>query len=215
MRLWGVVFSLTLASLLYGQQNSQTDHAHFPLVGGQQDSLITTHSFINKKYAEKLKSIRENFVRINTISKWDSISEIKLWESTEGGYARYYLKDSIIEKIITHHFGETFQELTEYYLRNGELSFVFEKSYHYNRPIYWTKEFSGDIIGEDEEFDFEKSEIFEDRSYFDNRNLFHQTTNQDCGAPFSADYLFEEQLRLSNAYKELLKKSGINNKESS
>ena len=54
-------------------------------------------------------------------------------------------------------------------------------------------------------FDFEKSEIIEDRSYFLNGKLVHQLNNQDCGAPFADDYLLGEQKRIKTEYKNLLK----------
>ncbi|MEO6254797.1 MAG: hypothetical protein ABIO79_15915 [Ferruginibacter sp.] len=96
---------------------------------------------------------------------------------------------------MTRHYGETFQQLTEYYLLKGQLSFVFEKSYKYNRPIYYDSA--------SQAFDFEKFEIIEDRSYFENRKLIHQVNNQDCGSPFADNYLLEEQKRLNPDFDKL------------
>jgi hypothetical protein len=156
----------------------------------------------NEYLAGRLKPIRENFKRINSISKWTSVDKKELDESTEGSEATFYYSNSILEKIATRHFGETFQQLTEYYLLNGQLSFVFEKSYKYNRPIYYdsssTKENNDNQV-----FDFKKSEITEDRSYFDNEKLIHQVNNQDCGSPFADDYLLKEQKRISAAFNKL------------
>ena len=50
-----------------------------------------------------------------------------------------------------------------------------------------------------------KSEIIEDRSYFENGKLLHQLNNQDCGSPFKNDYLLEEQKRIKTDYEKLLK----------
>lgn len=50
------------------------------------------------------------------------------FESTEGGEAKYYYQKNKLEKIITRIFGESGQILTEYYLLNGQLSFVYEKT---------------------------------------------------------------------------------------
>lgn len=115
----------------------------------------------------------------------------------------FYFQENKLEKIITRHFGETAQKLTEYYLLNGELSFVFEKLYKYNRSIYWdlkAKEENNDT----EVFNFEKSEIMEDRSYFTDGKLLHQINNQDCGSPFASNYLLEEQERLLTEFRNLI-----------
>lgn len=83
----------------------------------------------NDYLTDRLKPIRENFKRINSITNWTSIDTEELSESTEGGEAKFYYQNGQLEKIVTRHYGETFQLLTEYYLLNGQLSFVFEKLY--------------------------------------------------------------------------------------
>ena len=118
---------------------------------------------VNEYLTEKLKPIRANFKRINSIAKWTIIKTKDIWETTEGGEAKFYYLNGQLEKITTRHFGETFQLLAEYYLLKGQLSFVFEKSYKYNRPFYH----NSTAMNDTETFDFEKSEIIEDRSYFD------------------------------------------------
>ena len=150
----------------------------------------------NEYLAGRLKPIRENFKRINSISKWTSVDKKELDESTEGAEATLYYSNNVLEKIVTRHFGETFQQLTEYYLLNEQLSFVFEKSYKYNRPIYYDST-SMKENNDNQAFDFEKSEITEDRSYFDKGKLIHQVNNQDCGSPFANDYLLSEQKRIT------------------
>lgn len=159
---------------------------------------------INEYLTQKLIPIRENFKRINSTENWTEIKQIDIWESTEGGFVNFYFQENKLEKIITRHFGETAQKLAEYYLLNGELSFVYEKLYKYNRSIYWdlkAKEENNDT----EVFNFEKSEIMEDRSYFTDGKLLHQINNQDCGSPFASDYLLEEQERLLTEFKNLIK----------
>ena len=54
-------------------------------------------------------------------------------------------------------------------------------------------------------WDFDKSEIIEDRSYFSNGRLIHQISNQDCGSPFTEDYLAEEQKRIKDSFDKLMK----------
>ncbi len=151
----------------------------------------------NEYLTGRLKPIRENFKLINSISKWASVDKQDLYESTEGGEATFYYSNSVLEKIVTRHFGETFQQLTEYYLLNGKLSFTFEKSYKYNRPIYYDST-SMKENKDNQAFDFEKSEIIEERSYFDKGKLIHQVNNQKrgVGSPFAADYLLTEQKRI-------------------
>jgi hypothetical protein len=158
----------------------------------------------NEYLTERLKPIRANFKRINSISNWTTIKTKDIRETTEGGEATYYYQNEQLEKIVTRHFGETFQQLTEYYLVDGQLSFVFEKSYKYNRPMYYdspAKKENNDT----EEFDFEKSEIVEEKSYFENGKLLYQLNNQDCGSPFADDYLLEEQKRIKTDFKKLSK----------
>lgn len=159
---------------------------------------------INEYLKDKLIPIRANFKRINSITEWEAINKKELWESTEGGEARFYHNDGQLEKIVTRNFGETFQALTEYYLLNGKLSFVLEKSYKYNRPMYYDSTAMKEN-NDTETFNFDKSEIIEDRSYFDNDKLIHQINNQDCGSPFADDYLLEEQKRIRTDFEKLLK----------
>ena len=147
---------------------------------------------VNEYLTERLKPIRQNFKRINSIANWTSTNKKDLWESSEGGQVTFYYLRGILEKIVTRYFGETGQILTEYYLYNGQLSFVFEKSYKYNRPIYWDSTRMNEN-NDNQTYDFEQSEIQEDRSYFENGKLIHKLESGDCGAPFAKDYLIEER----------------------
>lgn len=159
---------------------------------------------VNEYLTERLKPIRTNFKRINSISNWTYIDTKELSETIEGGEAKYYYQNEQLEKIVTRQFGETFQQLTEYYLMNGQLSFVFEKSYKYNRPIYYDSTAMKEN-NDTEAFDFVKSEIVEHRSYFDNGKLLHQVNNQDCGSPFTDDYLLEQEKRIKVDFEKLIK----------
>ncbi|MBN3583477.1 hypothetical protein JYB64_13845 [Algoriphagus aestuarii] len=176
----------------------------------QRDTVELKETFnqedlpVNEYLTERLKPIRANFKRINSFTHWTKIDTKELWETTEGGEAKYYYQNGQLEKIVTRHFGETFQLLTEYYLMNGQLSFVFEKSYKYNRPMYYDTTAMKEN-NDTEAFDFEKSEIVEDRSYFENGKLLHQLNNQDCGSPFGDDYLLEEQKRIKTDFEKLIK----------
>jgi hypothetical protein len=96
------------------------------------------------------------------------------------------------------------QELTEYYLLHDRLSFVFEKEYRYNRPIYYDSVAMKES-GDTEAFNFDSSNIDETRSYFSQGVLLHQLSNQDCPAPYAKQYLLEEQNRILDQYKKLWK----------
>ena len=165
----------------------------------------------NEYLTATLKPIRENFKRINSIAKWTSTVRKELDDSNEGGEALFYYSGGVLEKIVTRQFGETFQQLTEYYLLKGQLSFEFEKSYTYNRPIYYDST-SMKENNDNQAFHFEKSEIEEDRSYFEKGKLIHQANNQDCGSPFANDYLLDEQKRIVAEFKRIYILNNIGNR---
>ncbi|MGY3795182.1 hypothetical protein [uncultured Aquimarina sp.] len=197
-----IIFSLSILlniPTIYGQNNGE-QHKSTKL----EESFNQNDEIINEYLLDELRPIRESFKKINSTTNWTEIKEKELRETTEGGEAKfYYLKDDL-SKIVTIQFGKTFQKLTEYYLSDNGLSFVFEKSYKDNRPIYYdskTKEENNDT----EEFDFEKSEIIEERSYFKSNKLIHQLNNQDCGSPFPLDYLLKEEKRIITNFQSLMK----------
>ena len=159
---------------------------------------------VNENHRVKLNPIRINFKRINSIVKWTDIKTIDIWETNEGGEAKFYCLNGQLEKITTKYFGETFQLLTEYYLLKNKLSFVFEKSYKYNRPIYYDTT-SAKANNDKDSFEFKKTEILEERSYFDNGKLVHQLNNQDCGSSSSHSYLVKEENRIKTEFEKLLK----------
>lgn len=154
---------------------------------------------------DKLQPVRDNFKRINAIRNWTAIDTVALSESTEGGEARYYYRNGQLEKIVARYYGETFRLLAAYYLLDGQLSFVFEKRHQYNRPLYYDT-IAMQENNDTEAFDFNQSAIIEDRSYFENGQLLHQVNNQDCGSPFSDDYLQEEQQRIRADFDKLIEK---------
>ncbi|AZB01958.1 hypothetical protein EG359_21240 [Chryseobacterium joostei] len=159
----------------------------------------------NEYLKDRLKPIQYNFKRINSITNWTSIKKQNIeGESAEGGEATYYYKNKRLEKIMARHYGEMGQVLIEYYLLNGNLSFVFEKDYKYNRPLFYDVKAMKEN-NDTEVFDFEKSEIIETRNYFEKGNLIHIVNSQDCGAPFSGSYMSEEERSIKEDFKRLLK----------
>lgn len=172
----------------------------------QQESDFVKNDTVFEEYLEEdLRPIRANFKRINEIKEWTSVDKRKLNQSTEGGAATYYFFRDTLLKIATIHFGELGKSIQEFYTKNGQLSFVFEQLYQYNRPITWdSTEIKENNNGE--MFDFDKSEIIEDRSYFFKGELIRQINNQDCGSPFSKDYLKGEQIRLTSEFDKLIER---------
>ncbi len=174
------------------------------------DSIVLKETFneedipANEYMLDRLKPIRDNFKRINSISSWTKIRLEDLWESTEGGTAKFYYNGNTLEKIVTKDFGETYQQLTEYYLLNGQLSFAFEKTYRYNRPMYYDSA-AMKAANDTEAFSFDKSLIEETRNYFEKGKLLNQLNNQDCGAPDAASFLQEEEGRIKSRFEKLRK----------
>lgn len=170
-----------------------------------KESFRENDIVVNEYLTDRLKPIRANFKRINSITKWSSITKRDIeGESTEGGEAVFYEQKGRLEKISARLYGEMGQVLTEYYLLNGNLSFVFEKIYTYNRPLYYDVKAMKEN-NDTETFDFKKSEIEENRNYFEKEKLLHVTNSLDCGAPFSSDYIEGEQKRISETFQKLLK----------
>jgi hypothetical protein len=168
----------------------------------QEKDSLKSETVFDEYLGERLKPIRANFKRINEITEWTSVDKRNLNQSTEGGAATYYFLQDTLLKVVAIHFGETGKNIQEFYTRNGQLSFVFEQQYQYNRPITWDS-IAMQENNDTETFDIDKSEIIEERSYFENGDLIRQINNQDCGSPFAEDYLKEEQFRLKTEFEKL------------
>jgi hypothetical protein len=126
----------------------------------------------------KLKPIIENYTEIDARRIWSDTVAIELNETSEGGQVTYYYFEGRLEKIITQSFGETFQKITSYYLMDGQLSFVNEKIWQYNRPIYYDKEMMEEG-GDSEYFDFNKSTVTEVTSYFEKNKPIHWVAGEN------------------------------------
>ena len=82
-------------------------------------------------------------------------------KSSEGGVIEYYSKNGELKKIVTKYYGESGKSITEYYVKNNNVYFVYNADYHYNAPLY-----VNETLGK------KKTEIKEKRYYFDSdRNL--------------------------------------------
>ena len=130
--------------------------------------LVSLVSFGNINVESKIDQIRKDYKSTNAIKNY-IVKEIEDDEqSIEGGVIRYYSQNGIVKKIITEYFGETWRGTTEYYVKNGKVYFIFNRTEKYNVPYYinadWYRENDVEI---GEVFDSKKSEIFEKRYYFD------------------------------------------------
>lgn len=149
---------------------------------------------VNEYLSEELQSIRANFKRINRIDNFDKVIIDNYTSSNavdEGEVTFYYLKNEL-QKVTNHQYESTQQYLTEYYLLEGKLCFVLNKTLEYNAPV------------ESDLFDLSKSELMEDRYYFKDDILLHLLDSQDCGAPFESEYLKAEGENVLSIFKALL-----------
>ena len=168
----------------------------------QPESASTSDTTYQEYMGERLKPIRANTTRIDGINEWTAVHKRKLAQTVEGGSAEYYfIKDTLL-KITAVQFAETGKSISDFYTRNSELSFVLEKTYKYNRPITWDSTAMKENH-DTEVFDGDSSEVVVEESYFENGVLIRQINNQDCGSPFAADYLKEEQVRLKAEFQKL------------
>jgi hypothetical protein len=155
--------------------------------------------------AHRIKPMEVNVERIEAIQNWTSVSTVNTEdESTEGGYTRYYYLDRVLEKVVNVQFGESGRQLTEYYLLNGKLSFVLEKNYTYNRPVYWDS-VTARQNNDKEVFDIDKSEIEEAKSYFQDGEIMVQVYS-DCGAPNDREFEQKEGKRIQTDFGRLMGK---------
>lgn len=208
-----ILLGLILISFTSCETKSQIDNRNFD----KKTSVIKDNFKIavsknqidnpaNEYLTEILKPIRENFKRLNSIDNgnWSSLVTKELVGTNEGGEVTYYHWNNELDKIVAKECGESFQVFTEYYFLNGKISFVFQKALKYNRPIYHDS-IAIKEINDNEVFDIAKSEVKEERNYFDKGKLIHQLSSEDCGSPMSEDYLQEEQVRILRKLDRILK----------
>ena len=151
----------------------------------------------NDLHPEALNTIQDNVHRINEKTDWTRIEIIAVEESTEGGEVAQYWSGDYVEKVVVRHFGETYQVITEFFALNGKLSFVFEKTFRYNRPFYYDSTAMAEN-NDTEYFDFEKSEIREIRSYVVEGVLVEHLDSNNPDAEFSTELLSDKATELKS-----------------
>ncbi len=199
-----ILLSLTAAFLFFSCE-STVNVGNREVSNENADTSLLVESYnvidpvVNEYLKDELAPIRANFKRINSIDikDWSLVLEKELNETSEGGEARFYYWNSKLEKIVVRRYAETGQSLSEFYLLNGELSFVLERTCNYNRPIYYDSTMMKEN-DDTEAFDPQKAETLEDRSYFSKGKMIHAIASGDCGAPFNQEYLDMEEKRLKS-----------------
>jgi len=140
----------------------------FLLIGNCYSQKSSTFS-VNEENKIVL-DIRKKFTEIENdySSKYKRVEKELNDYSTEGGTATMYYNIDQIRKVKISFYGETGKSITEYYIWDNKVFFMFRKSYYYNSPIYFIKDIPEEGI---EAFDEKKTEVFEDRYYFSSEKL--------------------------------------------
>ena len=87
--------------------------------------LVSLMNFGASNIEGKIAQIRKDFASTNAVKNY-VIKEVEDSEqSTDGGVAKYYLQDGVVKKIVAEYFGESGNNLTEYYIKNGKVYFIF------------------------------------------------------------------------------------------
>ena len=130
--------------------------------------LISLASFSASNIENRIAQIRKDYANTNVVKNY-VVKEIDdLEESTDGGIVKYYSQNGIVKKIIVEHYGESWNGLTEYYIKNGKVYFIFDKTEKYNVPYYVNADwYKRENVKVGEVFDNKKSKISEKRYYFD------------------------------------------------
>ncbi|EEX75901.1 hypothetical protein [Leptotrichia hofstadii] len=130
--------------------------------------LVSLVSFGNVNVESKIAQIRKDFMSTNTAKNYAIREADDSDRSTESGIVKYYSQNGIVKKIVVEHYGEIWNGLTEYYIKNGKVYFIFDKTEKYNVPYYVNADwYKRDNMKVGEVFDSRKSKISEKRYYFD------------------------------------------------
>ena len=140
-------------------------------------------SLIVGQTKDPIASIRQHYAAINKrAAKYRRVKKELSGFSLEGGELIAYFDGPAIMKIVTRHFGESGNTVEEYYYRNGQLIFVFEKISHYSRPL------SGKVVS-----------ALENRYYFNDDDLIRWIGEKGKEVPVSEEYRLKEKVFLENS----------------
>ena len=163
--------------------------------------LVSLVSFGNVNVESKIDQIRKDYASTNAIKNY-IVKEIEDDEqSIEGGVIRYYFQNGIVKKIVVEHYGESWNGLTEYYIKNGKVYFIFDKTEKYNVPYYVNAEwYKRDNMKVGEVFDSRKSKISEKRYYFDENMKLIRYTDENKKNIENVQKLKEIEKEILNEY---------------
>lgn len=95
---------------------------------------------------QKIKTIRQRYSEVERgLKQYRQVKRDLPGESAEGGELTAYFKDSSLQKLAAHFYGESGKALEEYYFWEGKLSFVLR-----TESLY-TKHLSGIVKSKTEE----------------------------------------------------------------
>lgn len=139
-------------------------------------SQTQTEDSINK-IRRQYASVNKRGARLKKVRK--ELSGFSL----EGGQIVAYLDGPSVVKIVANHYGEMGRNLEEYYYSDGKLIFVYEKIFHYNKPM------TGKVI-----------RTVENRYYFDNDQLIRWVEGNGKQAdPASEEFRSNQKQFLENS----------------
>ena len=137
---------------------------------------------------DPISSIRKQYAAINKrASRYRKVKKELSGFSLEGGELLAYFDRGAIVKIVARHFGEGGNTVEEYYYRNGQLIFVFERISHYDQPM------SGKVI-----------RTTENRYYFHDDDLVRWVDETGKAVSPNEDYRLKEKGLLEHSNKFLL-----------
>src|SRR5687767_211913 len=132
---------------------------------------------------DPITSIRQQYAAINKrAARYRKVKKELSGYSLEGGELIAYFDGPAVAKIVARHFGESGNTVEEYYYRNGQLIFVFEKVSRYSRPL------SGKVVS-----------TVEHRFYFQDDNLIRWLGEKGQQVVVSEEYRLKEKVLLENS----------------
>lgn len=97
---------------------------------------LTDSASVPAQSDAQISSIRAQYASINKRSaRYKKVKKLLSGFSLEGGDLVAYFDGPSIIKMVATHYGEMGRSLEEYYYSNGKLIFVFDKAFHYDKPL--------------------------------------------------------------------------------
>ena len=142
-----------------------------------------TPASVPAQVKDPISSIRQHYTAINKrAAKFKKVKKELSGYSLEGGELIASFEGAAIVKIVARHFGESGNTLAEYYYRNGQLIFVFEKVSRYSSPLF------GKVVS-----------FVENRLYFLDDNLIRWLGGKGIEVPANEEYRLKERVLLQNS----------------